>query len=245
MTKKLALLFILITGLLIAGTDTFQKEVDARTLNTVKIENVNGDIQVIAWERELVQVNATIKGTASELKEIEIKVEPRGDTLLVTTELGKRFLWGFIPFKRGGRVDYAVQVPDRMSVVLESVNGSLSVEGVAGTVEAETVNGSFAGRQLGGRVQIESVNGGAEAQMISMNPEFEAETINGSITLTIPEAAGCRYRFETVNGRINFIPEKIEVHGVGPKDVKGTLGNGLGFIHVEVINGSISVNFDE
>ena len=244
MIKKIFMTALLLTSiLLMAETDTFFKEVDARGIHNVTVENVNGEIEITTWDRDLVQVNATITGTEKDLKNIEIKVETTGNRLDIETEHGKRMLWGVIPMKTGGKVDYSLKLPLAMNVEVESVNGGINVTGLKGNVEFSTVNGNLNALDVEGEVRAESINGSIDVELTSPRPSCRVETINGSVKLAIPEDASAKYAFETINGKITFEPKDIEVRGSGPKDIAGTLGGGAGKLHVEVINGSIAVDY--
>lgn len=236
---------ILISTALLAESDTFFKEVDARGIHAVSVENVNGDITLDTWDRELIQINAEIEGTAQDRKNIQIDVNVSGDRLEITTEHGTRYLFKIIPLKTGGTVTYNIKIPSRLNAEVESVNGHVYAAGLQGALDFSTVNGSLEGLELAGSVKSESVNGSIRLKCVSLAPRCRVETINGSVRIAIPERAGCSYRLETINGKIRFAQKDIEVRGAGPKELTGTLGDGAGKLQVEVINGSVTVSFNE
>ncbi|HPR63742.1 MAG TPA: DUF4097 family beta strand repeat-containing protein [Thermoanaerobaculia bacterium] len=235
--------FLLTAALMQAQSETFNREIEARGLNTIQVDNVNGDIVIGVWDRDLIRVNAVISGTESDRKAIEIKVETKGDTLRIETDHSKRYLLGFIPWRTGGKVDYDIKAPARINAVIDSVNGNIEVTGLQGELSMDTVNGGVTGRDLGGPVTADSVNGSMDLFLTSPRPECKIETVNGSVMLRIPEDASCEYSLETINGRIDFAKKDIKVKGSGPKELTGTLGSGDGSISVEVINGSVTVDF--
>ena len=102
------------------------------------------------------------------------------------------------------------------------MNGSVRVSS-SGLVDAETVNGSIEARL--GRADWEG--------------ELQFETVNGEITVVLPADVDAEVRAETVNGQIET-DFPLTVRGRwGPKEMRGTIGEGGRTLRLETVNGSI------
>jgi DUF4097 and DUF4098 domain-containing protein YvlB len=141
-------------------------------------------------------------------------------------------------------VDFTVRVPAGVTFVGRTVNGGVKAAALEGDVRAATVNGkiSVAGT---GTVEASSVNGSIEASIGQSNWEgaLSFETVNGSITVRLPEGVAAQVRAETVNGGLtsDFPLAMTAGEWWGPKRIAGTIGAGGGALELETVNGSIEI----
>jgi DUF4097 and DUF4098 domain-containing protein YvlB len=180
------------------------------------------------------------------MDEMEIVIDADSDTIRVETRHPKSksrwFNWGD---SHSGSVSYEVQVPADINLDgISTVNGSVHISDVEGTVKAETVNGDIETSGLTADVKLETVNGSIEAEFDRLDGDqrVSAEAVNGRITLRVPADASARINAETVNGSIDaddfgLKPEK----GFVGRDLDGEIGNGDARISVDTVNGSIKI----
>jgi DUF4097 and DUF4098 domain-containing protein YvlB len=209
------------------------------------ISNVNGTVSVTGGSGSTVEIIATKKAdNQSDLDEIKIEISHSATEVVVKTELGKSSGW----FSRGstsGEVKYEVIVP--ASTVLDSVdtvNGDVTISGVAGNVEAETVNGSLSVSGLEGDVDLSTVNGSIEAEFTRLEGQqrVKAETVNGRVTIDLPENADVKISADSLNGSINARDFGIETEkGFVGSDLNGDIGNGSARLNIDTVNGSIKI----
>ena len=110
----------------------------------------------------------------------------------------------------------------------QTVNGDVSVR-AHGSAEAQTVNGS-----------IEAMIGHADRA-----DDLRFETVNGNITLLLPEDAGAEIEAHTLNGDIDTDwPLEIERGGWVGRSAKGVIGGGGPELSLKTINGSIHLGRD-
>ncbi len=65
------------------------------------------------------------------------------------------------------------------------------------------------------------------------------ETVNGSVTVTLPGGLNADFSAETVNGSITT-DFPIQVQGrMTPRSLRGQIGSGGRELHVETVNGSV------
>lgn len=247
MPKPIALipiLFLLLSPWLGAATAVEEKTLDARGVRELLVDNVNGRIEVSATDRTDIHIRAAKSAdSAARLENLAFTAEMAPDgRLVVETKPVRSYLWGILPLKTGGRIDYRIEIPVGLKAVLSTVNGDILATGPLGALSAETVNGSVKAELLGGRADLESVNGNIHLSVKDPAPRAHAETINGSITIRLDDEADTRFAFGTVSGSIRFVPERFKVRGSGAKEIEGTLGKGKGEISAETVSGSILIH---
>ena len=96
----------------------------------VSVENVNGSIRVIAWDRPEVQVDVVKTANSQKrMDETETKIDARATVIRVRTKcISKSSIWNFFRGNNPANVEYTLKVP-RLAALnsLATVNGSLIV----------------------------------------------------------------------------------------------------------------------
>ena len=209
------------------------------------ISNVNGSINITGGSGNNVEIIAIKKAdNQEELDKIEIEISHSSSEIIVETELGKSNKW----YSRGsssGQVKYEVTVPfSTMLDSVETVNGGVSISGVSGDVVAESVNGGIDVSDLAGDAELATVNGSVDAEFSRLEGQqsVKAETVNGRITIRLPENADVRVSADTLNGSINGRDFGLETDkGFVGSDLNGNIGNGSARLNIDTVNGSIKI----
>ncbi len=177
-------LWLLLPALLVADAEV-ERTVDAAPGGRVEISNVAGSVRVIGWDRDQVQVDATL-GQGVE----ELVVERSGDTVEIEVRPARRSRWA-----ASARLE--VRVPRGSELEVDTVSAGVEVAEVAGRVKAESVSGSVEVAGGPAAVDVETVSGSIEADV--QTGRVAVETVSGSVKLsgTIGEV-----EIETVSGRI-------------------------------------------
>jgi hypothetical protein len=138
------------------------------------------------------------------------------------------------------QVDFLVRVPDGVRFAGHTVNGNLEADGLQADVRAETVNGSVQVRTTG-FAEASSVNGNITCRLgtSELNDSVEFETVNGSITIEMPDGLDADFRASTVNGSIESDFQILVTGKVSPRSVRGTIGEGGPELRLSTVNGSI------
>ena len=209
------------------------------------VSNVNGSISVTGGSGTTVEIVATKKADSqSDLEEIKIEITHSATEISIKTELGKSGGW-FSSSNNSGQVKYEIIVP--AATVLDSVdtvNGDVTISGVSGDVEAETVNGSLDISDLAGDVELSTVNGSIDAAFSRLEGQQrdKAETVNGRVTINLPENADVRISADSLNGSISARDFGIETEkGFVGSDLNGDIGNGNARLNIDTVNGSIKI----
>ena len=190
-------------------TETFPVTASNPTLN---IENIWGDIRVRPGKAGEIVVTISERRSAPDQKRFDRSLE----TLKLNTEAddnGVAFYvgsgdrnWHGRNRCRDCRVDYQfdVAVPADTQLDVSTVNdGRIDVADVAGSVSAANVNGPISVSGMHDCEALNSVNG--EVDLGFATPPGEncsIETINGDITLVLPENSGFDVAMDLFNGRM-------------------------------------------
>ena len=218
---------------------------------TVYVRNVNGAIRVTPGTGRSVEVVATKRARRGDADAVRIEARMagtgNGDVLICA-------LWGpdarcDESSYRGGSnrrgtdvsVELVVKIPADAKVTASTVNGSLELTDIGGDVEAATVNGSVTARSLKGRVNASTVNGSIKAQGAAVGEGVRYTSVNGSITITLPESTGAELDLSTVNGRITT-EHPVTLDGtISRRRIRATMGKGGPTIRASTVNGSVTV----
>jgi DUF4097 and DUF4098 domain-containing protein YvlB len=209
------------------------------------LSNVNGSVVVTGGGGDSVEIIAIKKADNQEdLDKIEIEISHSADEISVETELGESDRW-FSHGNNSGSVKYEVIVPmgTRLDSV-ETVNGGVNISGVSGKVVAESVNGDLEVSDLAGDVGLSTVNGSIEAEFFRLEDQqrVNIETVNGRVTIDLPEKADADISADTLNGGISASDFGLEAEkGFVGSDLNGKIGNGGARLNIDTVNGSIKI----
>ena len=229
-----------------ATQERFEKKYDLAGVRKVRVQNVNGVIQIESGGDQL-QVVAVKKVKSSSdadlLKETEIRVTRAGSTIEVETILPKRgrfFQWSF--FGRTGSADvaYLITLPPSLALEAETVNGRLTATNRTGDLVLSTVNGGVRVDGHDGPLKVNTVNGSVEVSFAGPMRQASLETVNGSVTVTCARESSIRCTLQTTNGRIQSQFPEVTVEGKwGPKEARGAINGGRESLAVETVNGDV------
>jgi len=237
---------LLATGSLFASVT--EEETFSYTLNDggrFSISNVNGSVVVTGGGGNSVEIVATKKADNQEdLDKIEIEITHSADEIVVDTELGDSGHW-YSHGSNSGSVKYKVIVPvgTRLDSV-DTVNGNVNISGVSGEVAAESVNGDLDISDLAGDVGLSTVNGSIEAGFTRLGDQqrVKIETVNGRVTINLPEDADVEISADTLNGGINARDFGLETEkGFVGSDLNGKIGKGSARLNIDTVNGGIKI----
>lgn len=201
------------------------------------IENRNGSVTVLGWDRNSIDVAGTkYAPDSSALQEVRIKVDVTGNTASITTE-SPNGGWGNFG------ANYTIHLPNNTAVSrakstngsvtaedmnaggsLISTNGRISLRHDTGNFDARTTNGSIEFEDCSGLERAETTNGSVNGSLKTGG--FEARSTNGSIDLTVAQPQRDQeLRASTTNGPVHIALNQFA-------------GNP---IHAETSHGSITI----
>jgi DUF4097 and DUF4098 domain-containing protein YvlB len=208
------------------------------------ISNVNGSITVTGASGNSVEIIAIKKAdNQKDLDEIEIEISHSANEIEVETELGDSDGW--FRNSNSGQVRYEIIVPGSTELdSIETVNGDVTVSGVSGNVSAESVNGDLDISDLVGDVSLSTVNGSINAAFAKCEGEqsIKTETVNGRVTISLPESSDVQITADTLNGGINGRDFGLHTDkGFVGSDLNGKIGSGSARLNIDTVNGSIKI----
>ena len=115
--------------------DSYEKAFSMEGVTRVSVENVNGKIDALAWDKPYIRVHAvkTASGTNADetLRLTEIRVRRAGDELRIETVNPNRHkLFGILDFGgRHARVDYEIALPANVEARFQTCNGHVQASG--------------------------------------------------------------------------------------------------------------------
>lgn len=191
----------------IGGGNITAEEVVSQSFGTgaaprVIVETFNGRIEV-AGGVDGVQVSVTKRGAGfsqseaeADLKNVEVMVTQEGDTIRVAA---RRSDGPLVVGNSGASI--RLSVPAQASLELQTSNGAIRIDGVAGDLSLDTSNGKVEVRGGRGRLNLSTSNGSIDIE--AEQAVVDAHTSNGQITFGGTLAEG-RQVFDTSNGRIDI-----------------------------------------
>lgn len=230
--------------------EEFHQTYPLSAMGRVSVENINGAVHLMGWDRNEVKVDAIKTAyTRERLAEAQIRVDATADSIRIRTEYPDQNL--SFTNKEGRRynnpasVEYTISVPRAARIEsVQLVNGALDIEGVTGDVNASCVNGQIKARGLAGVTKLSTVNGRLEAAFDQLDESkiITLGSVNGQIVLIIPSDANAEVRANTVHGGIknDFGLPVRDGEYVG-HSLAGTLGRGGARIKLNNVNGAITI----
>ncbi|GHE86791.1 DUF4097 family beta strand repeat-containing protein [Thalassotalea profundi] len=223
--------------------DQISKSFDVGNSPRLTLQNINGGVKISAWDKKVIEVNATVTADTQEEREmVSVIIEQTGRRVEIESKYKKsRGYKG-----NSAEVEYKIMVPSfTVLSSIELVNGSLEIKEVQGEIKAELVNGSFKATGVGADVNISSVNGSVSVAYqddIEELSQIEIETVNGAVKLYLPKIVGADVSVETMHGSIkNDFGLLVDKHRFIGRSLDGIIGNGKVNIDIETVNGSVKI----
>lgn len=203
----------------------------------------NGGVAIYGWDRDSVAVVAKIQANA------RTEEDARAILKDVRIEAAGRMVKAVGPVQRSREhwsVSFDIYVPRKTDLSLETVNGPLSVEDVSGTMDLRAQNGPVSLSGVGGDVTARVQNGPLSVHLGGNRWEgtgLDAETVNGPVSLAIPERYNARLETGTVNGPMDLsFPLTVTIQGRVSHRIQSTLGDGGAPVRVVTTNGPLSIH---
>jgi len=213
--------------------ESIQKTFDVPGASHLVVENIQGPITVIGWDRPQTEVSAS-----PEQDWVTIEIEQHDDKVIARTktEPGQHKWLNWFDGSRTPHVEYVVNVPYATDLEIKNIEGPITVrqckgkirinnvdgkvtlDHTEGDIRAETVNGALAASHLHGAPQLKTVNGKLKVQESELSG-LSAHTVNGKIKATAIWAADAKISLHTVNGDCELtVPAdfqaKASAHGI-------------------------------
>lgn len=216
-----------------------------------KVGNVRGAIEVIGWDRDEIEVCATIRVRAASKDKaeriygnIEFEIEQDPGNISVRALVpkyrkdsisgeGNTTVW----------VDYSIRVPYSTDLDVKSVTGDIAVVQVGGRFRVVSEQGAIDMLSRGGEGVLKTRNGdiGCELAFFPAGGKLLLKSSNGDLSLGIPAETSATFRARTKAGRVRVRLPMTEVEKKKRSVKKGVFGGGDGEIVMETANGDVTI----
>ena len=221
----------------------------------LRIRNLNGEIHVEPATGSTAEIVA-VKHGRGDPAQVRVELTRNGNDVLVcaiweeTTTVCDEEEYRT---ERGGRrhrdgeniaVDFTVRLPREVHVLAASVNGEIQVRGATAQVVARSVNGRVEAVSSGGPVHAATVNGSIVARMATVpaGQDLEYSTVNGSVTLELPDNFAAEVEMRTVNGSVRSDFPMTVTGRMNPRRINATIGDGGNRrLKISTVNGSVEL----
>jgi hypothetical protein len=240
-------------GTVAAQSTDFQWRGTVPRGQTIEIRGVNGDVRAMASDDDAVYVEADRHGRRDDPMSVRIEVVPHSGGVTICAvyptppnarrENECRPGGGQNSVQRNDvKVDFTVRVPAGVLFSGHTVNGNLDAHGIQADVKASSVNGNIDVRTTG-FAEANTVNGSITCRLGSsqLRDDVEFETVNGSITIEMPEGLNADFRASTVNGSIDSDFPVLVTGKVSRRSLRGRIGDGGPELRLSTVNGSIRI----
>jgi DUF4097 and DUF4098 domain-containing protein YvlB len=205
----------------------------------VVVQNLYGDVEIIAWDRDEVLVEA-IKHSADprRLNDAQIVVDSSHGMVSIHT------LYTGSDAEHPASVEYHIMVPRGANLEnVKLINGGLSLSGMAGPVKASSVNGSIRAEKMAGQTELSTINGQLEAdfRQVSRCHSISLTSVNGPIRLSLPSGAGANVSAHNLSGGIDADFGRAW-RAPGGHRLDAAVNGGGAQIRLHNVNGGISIH---
>jgi DUF4097 and DUF4098 domain-containing protein YvlB len=225
--------------LLVAAVPAAQAAQSAQQINktvnvaadaTVDVSNVQGIVQISAWDKNIVQLDAELQSSKDELtfeateRMVRIEVErPRGKYGRSDEEDANLIL--HVP--KGAQIIVDTVSADitasgvQGEQSLQSVSGEINTQAFDAPVKATSVSGEIVISGSGGKSSVSTENVSGTSTVSGVRGGYDGEVVSGDIRATI--AAAGRIEINAVSGDIDLSTELAATSRLDLESVSGTI----------------------
>ena len=216
------------------------------------LRDANGDITVSAAPGDVAEVHAVKTWQGGDPSQVQVLAVP-GDSGTTICALWRGRTGDCAPnghYSVHGlrnssdlRVQLSVKLPKGVRLDVFGTNGRIDVSGAAADLRLITINGQIDAVTSSGGINAKTVNGNVNATTKALAPgsEVKVETVNGSITITLPAKLDADINARAVTGSVQSEFPLAVSSGMLGKHVEGRVGAGGVAINLTTVNGSIEL----
>lgn len=224
---SLALLFATLVH-----ADPVERSLEADPKGEVQITNVSGEVHVLGWDRNEIQVQADL---APDVQALDFHRDGRLTIVRVQLNEGRH---------HASETDLQVRVPRESAVTINTVSADQTIEQVRGFQKLQAVSGSINTQIFAGECEVTTVSGEVTAKVNDAGAPLRINTVSGDVRLM----GGTReLDLSTVSGDL-----EVRVAQLGRARIKTTNGS-LDLVsklapdarvEAEAINGEMRMMFE-
>lgn len=193
-----------------ADTD-FHQRLDATADGTVDISNVAGELRIVGWDRNEVEVEGTL---GADVERVEFAVE--GDRTVVRVHLPKRDADRRRQYNDAD-ADLTIHVPRGSRVAASAVSADIGAEGLHGNPDLKSVSGDVTLAGTFKQADVQSVSGSVHVQGSGDGARVRAVAVSGDVAVTMLDG---ELKASSVSGNV-----RVTAAGIRRADLSSTSGN--------------------
>jgi hypothetical protein len=224
----------------------FRQTVEFAAGGTFALENESGNVEIIGWDKDVVEVVAQgASADPGEKRKVraygfweikpDVEIKQADGRLSIKTR----------PFDGPGdlpAVDYTIRVPN--SVILGAIRmgeGDLTVSDIFGRIEASLDRGGLAVSNFSGSVDLSIGTGSADVEVLDVRDQdtIAISSRQGDIVLRLGAGTGARVEAEAPRGGVSSDLD-LGVKTPAPS-VSGRIGTGAAAITLKAADGKIEI----
>lgn len=208
------------------------------------LKGISGNVQITGteesdsveiWGKRLVR-SGSDEDAELHLAQLNVHIETYDSEIGVETRQPKE------SNGRSYEVEYNVRLPKTLKVIMENVNGQVVIRNMANETSAALVNGGLHVETKKGGCQASVVNGSIYGEVSLLDEEqCSLNSVNGNITLVLPNSSSCRIDASVVNGDIVITHLDIHSLATSKTSVSGIVGEGDATVRVQTVNGNVEL----
>lgn len=217
----------------------------------VRIQNVNGNINVSPSTSGKVEVTGTKHGNGRNADQLTAQVNETPDGIVVCV------LWkdadtscdehGYHDRHDRGQwndasMDLDVRVPTNVEVSAASVSGDVRITGAHGNIRANSVSGDVHLEQLrASSVSAHSVSGDVDAAIDGLTGDgnLSFTTVSGDVTLELPRDLNADLSMRSVSGELNSDFQMTLNGRMDRRSLQARIGQGGRSLEVTTVSGDV------
>ena len=214
-----------------ASGETLEKEFKVSSGKKLTVDlKTGGALKITGWEKDIVKVVGHVAGRDAEISHVDVEEESDGVHLTSEYEGHKR--------NYSSNLEFDINVPAKFNMDLQTMGGSITIDGVEGTIGGKTMGGpldlthlkgSLDLTTMGGRVSL--TNSDVDGRVKTMGGEVLVEDVTGDVKATsmggrviqrnvsrrTKEGIKDELSVQTMGGDINVddAPQGTDVHTMG------------------------------
>ena len=230
--------------------DAFVWEGEAGPGTTLRVRDMNGDIEVTHSTGSSVKVHADIEWRRGNPDEsLHFSGFREGNDIMVCAVWGKGSCTKEkydSQMKNGNSTDakvhFRIEVPAGVRLDLIGINGDIAATASA-PVEARTANGDIRIATAVGPARGETVNGSVDLRMSSLagTDSVIAKSMNGDVYVYLPGAPDVSVDLSTMSGSVSSEFPVMVTGEPNKRSLKATLGSGVHPVRLRTLNGDAAI----
>jgi DUF4097 and DUF4098 domain-containing protein YvlB len=215
-----------------AAQQTITKRATVAPDVTIEVSNVQGHVQISAWDKDEVELVAVLESTRDQL---EFEATPRKVRIEVDRPDGR---YG----RDHSEANLTVRVPRGARLEVDTVSADIAVQGVRGPQNLESVSGVMNTQAYDAPVSTSAVSGDVTITGNGGKAAVKTENVSGTSTVT-----GVRGEFqgEVVSGEIHATvaaAQNVDVNSVSGDIVLNAELAAEGEVDMETVSGTLTLN---